>query len=310
MTYDDDELERHIGMVKMRYEGKGPGKEINLKAKRRWEVLRRTDNYRRDWDNAFAQMVRMLKEFPGIEADDLGCEPEKKKMEKAISELRKDPATWEDFLEKKFQRDWPPGKLKQEFLYSRHVVEGRNLADKYGLITPYHYDDPLWNPLKERMRYVFKDQLPIFIITQNPSSYKIGPNREVIVDHTPHLRDGRFLTIEIDLYEKQGMIQKLIKEQLDFYQNILKRPKLKKRERALDFYLDTEKGKVSIYELWDMNTKDGKSPWQITKELYPSDTKDKSYQLDRKNGDKDVRRIWKQIDEGIKIAHNEINPLL
>jgi hypothetical protein len=66
-----------------------PGGELNFKAKRRWEVLRRTENYRRDWDEPFIQMVRMLKEFPRFEAGDLGCEPTREKMKKAISELMK-----------------------------------------------------------------------------------------------------------------------------------------------------------------------------------------------------------------------------
>jgi len=220
----------------------------------------------------------------------------------------KDPQTWEDFLTNKFLRDWPEAKLKEEFLYSSHVTEGREIADKYGLITPYHYDDPLWDPFKDPMISVFKDTLAVRIITHNPTSYKLSLDRKtMLADHTPHLRDGRFLTIEIDLYEKQGTIQKLTKSQLDYYQKLLKWPKAKKRDRAIDFYLDTEKGKVSIYELWDMHNKDGKSPWLITQELNPSQTNGKSYQPHKSNYNKDVRNIWKRIDDAIKTADSEIS---
>jgi hypothetical protein len=285
-----------------------PGGEINLKAKRRWEILRRTDNYRRDWDTCFTKMVHRLKTFVILGHEDYGCEPDIEKMNEARAELMKDPPAWEDFLTNKFQRDWDEAKLKEEFLY---VTEGREIAEKYGLITPYHYGDPLWDPFKDPMIDVFKDMLAVRIITQNPTSYKLSQDRKtMIADHTPHLREERFLTIEIDLYEKQGMIRDLIKSQLDYYQNSLKRPKTKERGRALDFYLYTEKGKVSIYELWDMNKKSKKSPWLITKKLYPFKTNGKSYQPNRNNYNKDVRSTWKQIDEAIKTAHSEINFLM
>jgi len=280
-----------------------PGGELNLKAKRRWESLRRREDYRRDWDAAFTRMVEMLKLSPGpLGAEDLGCEPDLEKIREAIAKLEKAGA-WKNFLEEKFQRDWPPAKLKEEFLYSQYVTEGRELADKYGLTVAYHYDDPLWDPYKKRMKHVFKDMWPIRIITQNPTSYKLSPDRKtVIADHTPQLRDGRFLTVEIDLYEKLGTIKKLINSQLDFYQNILNLPKAKKRDSALDFYLDTENGKVSIYELWDMSKRDGKTAWKITQELNPIATKGKNYQ----GHNNEVRSLWKQIDEAIKRAEKEI----
>jgi hypothetical protein len=283
-----------------KYINRDPGGDINLKAKRRWEILRRSDNYPRDWDAAFAQMVKMLKMVMDFGPDAFGGEQEAEKRRALMKKM--DPPTWKDFADKQFSQKWTPAKLQEEFLYSDG---GKALADKYGLFLPYHYDDPLWDPLKNRMRLVFSDMLSVRIITQNPTLYEIGPN-QVIADHTPHLRDGRFLTIEIDLYEKQGVIQKLIKSQLDFYQDLLKQPKAKKRDRALDFYLETEKGKVSIYELWDMKKKGGKSPWKITQIKYPSLTDGKSYQPASNNYDRTVRSRWKQIDDGIKRADREI----
>lgn len=283
-----------------------PGGELNLKAKRRWEILRRTDNYRRDWDTAFAQMMEMLKSFPILEAEDLGCEPDPEKMREATKKITKDAQTWEDFLEKKFQRDWSPSELKEEFLYSNE-----ELADKYGLILPYKYDDPLWDPYIERMKSVFKDMEPVRMISHNRSSYKFGPDRKVIFDHTPNLRDKRWLTIEIDLHtDSLKTIWDMLKSIIEFYRPLCSPFKIKKRGAAMDFYLETEKGKVSIYELWDMNKKEGKSPWQITQELYPDDTYSKHYQPDNKNYDKDIRNKWKQIDDAIKKADKEINPPL
>jgi len=287
-----------------------PGGEISLKAKKRWEILRRTDNYHRDWDAAFAKMVNMLKAFVILGHEDYGCEPDREKMEEASAELMKDPQAWKSFLEKRFQRDWPPAKLREEFLYSHYFTESRELADKYGLFIPYYYDDPIWDPFKDRMEDVFKDLLPVRIITQNPTLYEIGPDRKVIANHMPHLRDGRFLTIEVDLYEKLGTLKKLINSQLYFYQNLLKLHKAKKRGPALDFYLDTEKGKVSIYELWDMNKKEGKSAWRITQELYPSITNGKNYQPHNANYDKEARRIWWIIDQAIILADSEIKSFL
>jgi hypothetical protein len=280
-----------------------PGGEINLKAKRRWEILRRTDDYRRDWDAAFAKMVQRLKQYCVVSCDDFEGEQDPEKIRALMDEAMKDD-NWQAFVEKK----WTTAKLKEEFLYPHYNPEGKELADKYGLFLPYHYDAPLWDPFKDRMKSVFKDMLAVRIITQHPTSYKLSPDRKtMLADHTPHLRERRYLTFEIDLYEKQGMILKLIKSQLDFYQDLLERPKAKKRDQALEFYLDSEKGKFSIYELWDMNKREGKSPWEIAQTLCPSLTNAKSYQPASKNYDPTVRSLWKRIDDGIKKADSEIN---
>lgn len=284
-----------------------PGGELNFKAKRRWEILRRTDSYRQDWDKAFAEMVKMLKEISIIGSDDFECNPDREKMKELIDELMKDPPAWKDFLNRKFERDWPPGKLKQEFLYSR--TQGRKLADKYGLSIPYKYDDPVWDPFKDRMIPVFNDGWPVTIISHNPASYEMGQDHEVIADHTPNLREKRWLTIEIDLLEKIGTIRKEINSQLDFYQKLLSLPKAKKRDRTHEFYLDTPKGKVSFHELWDMNKKDGKSPWQIAMELYPSETKGTSYQPASKKFDPRVRSYQSRIEAAIKTIDSEIKSL-
>ena len=335
-----DGLEMHIQKVKgTPKELRVPGTEVNFKAKKRWEILRRTENYRQDWDAAFARMVEMLKFRVGVRPDGLGGEKDRGKRKKLKKKM--DLKTWEAFREKQFQQEWPPAKLREEFIESTYHKYGRELADKYRLISPYHYDDALWEPYKDKMPFVFADILPVKIIAQNPTSYEIVPDRafvplfrpilypfpeipqvlrnhlsrlfskKVIFDHTPHLRDGRFLTIEIDLYEKLGPIRKLINSHLNFYQKELKRPKVKKRDSALSFYIeDATKRKVSIYELWDMNKRYGKSPWKITKELYPSATHGKHFQPYKDNYDSGVRAIWMQIDTAIKTAEKEINPSL
>ena len=335
MNLDDCELEQHVARVKS-CDPRGPGEEINLKAKRRWEILRRTECYRRDWDEAFSRMVGTLKtvfiigpedygEYFGFETDihkiikdseirlvdDIIKEQEKinKEIEKRRAELDKDPKKREEFFKKKFEKDWPSGKLEQEFLYSMHTIEGRKLADKYGLSVPYHYDDPLWDPNKDKMKYIFKDMEPVRMRVHKLSKYETGPDRKKIADHTPNLWDKRWLRIEIDIHSSSSLEATLnmIKSMINFYRKHCSPRDIGKKGSALNFYLDTENGKVSIYDLRDMNKRDGKSPWEIAKELYPAATEGKHYQPHHNNYNKKVRAIWGRIDSAIKRADKEID---
>src|SRR5208337_2587829 len=92
--------------IKTLFDPFGPGGELNLKAKRRWEILRRKDCYRHDWDKAFKRMKNGTL----------------------------DP-NW-DLLGEKY---WTPAKIKEEFIYCSE--EGKKLALKYGLSVSYYYDD-------------------------------------------------------------------------------------------------------------------------------------------------------------------------
>ncbi len=128
-----------------------------------------------------------------------------------------------------------------------------------------------------------------------------------LVDLTPVLRESRFLYIEIDLFSSMGQIEAEIKNAVGFFQEEIRRtPKfeagpqtiesqipfeyfeplwwLRKpqgglpqkvskkpgRGPSMDIYLDEKPGlgPVTIFQVWEMNKKESKSPWKITQELY------------------------------------------
>ena len=292
----------------------GPGGDLNLKEKRRWEILRHRDSYRRDWDEAFAKMVECRKKVFFLGPDDLEGEQDREKQKLLIAEIMADPKTRDAFLKKQFKEKWPSGKLKMEFIY--HSQEGKVVAQKYGLWVPYYYNDELWNPFTKRRFHVFRDTLPIRIITQGPEIVKRGPDDEAVIgpdglityDYKPHLRDGRFLTVELDLQGNVEEIKIIVASQIEYYHRELYGKPHKERQKGIDFYIKAEQGnKVSIYELWEMNKKEKKTPWEITQILYPSLTNGKSYQPASKNYNKEVRSQWKQINDGIERADREIN---
>lgn len=126
-----------------------------------------------------------------------------------------------------------------------------------------------------------------------------------LLDMTPLLREGRYLRVEIDLLSSMGQIEAEIKDEVENFQAEIHRwpkfeagPKtivspipfelledlwkLRKsrgdnsgkkpgRGPSLDIYLDEEpaSGPVTIFQVWNMNKKEGKSPWKIAQELNP-----------------------------------------
>jgi hypothetical protein len=172
------------------------------------------------------------------------------------------------------------------------------------------------------------DLTPLLVNSFDPS----------LLDITPLLREGRYLRVEIDLLSSMGQIEEEIKYKVEIFQaEIHRSPKFEagpktivspipfeliegvwelRRSRddqaynigkkpgrgpSLDIYLDEEpaSGPVTIFQVWNMNKKEGESPWSIAQDLYPK-LKGTSYQDKAKNYDSHAKRLHQQIVDAIK----------
>ena len=129
-----------------------------------------------------------------------------------------------------------------------------------------------------------------------------------LLDMTPILREGRYLRVEIDLFKSIGQIELEIKDEVEKFKSVIHRsPKFEAGPQTIvcpipfedlgwlwklrqsqedqaynivkkpgrgpsrDIYLDEKpaSGPVTIFQVWNMNKKEGKSPWKIAQELNP-----------------------------------------
>ena len=143
---------------------------VNCKLKNKWEALRRSDNYRQDWETAFYKFSERVK----TQSESSG---------------------------------WSKNKLQFEFLSSR---EGRIARSKYGLQMPWHYDDPIWNPNEDDLPPVFLENYAVEVVPKAPGDFvEIGENASIF-DLSPHLEAERYLTLKIDLSKPKAQINQEI----------------------------------------------------------------------------------------------------
>ncbi len=241
---------------------------VNAKIRQRWEALRRNENYKKDRANAFAAYMKRI-----------------------IAEGKR-----------------PGDDLDAEILF-HFSPEGIELARKYNLQLPFNPNDELFKPLNysknsETLQFfkVFLDDIAVTVIPQIAVSGSLGDaDTPRSRDDSPYLRNGRYLVLAIDLHKPKKQIMAEIDYHVEGFATIKK-----VRGPAIEFYLDTPTGKVTIYEIWDMCHKGGKSPWKIAQKLFP-EVKGTSYQPYTKNYRKETRTIWKNINEAIKRADNKIS---
>ncbi len=161
-----------------------------------------------------------------------------------------------------------------------------------------------------------------------------------LLDMTPILREGRYLRVEIDLLSSMGQIETEIKNEVEIFQaEIHRSPKFEagpktivspipfeliedvwklRRSRddqayniaktpgrgpSLDIYLDEEPASahVTIFQVWNMNKKEGKSPWKIAQELYPL-IKGKSPRDWDENFSEEARSYLRKVERALEKA--------
>jgi hypothetical protein len=230
-------------------------------------------------------------------------------------------------------------------------IEAQYLCQRWKLAFALHPDDQLWDSSPEDAPAFFKDPgNAVEVIPHGKPKYVIEKGQ---VDFIPHLREGRYLRLDIDLNASKGQIEAGVSYRVKQYQDLIigvqvlkqlrgptkitstplpddnlpveqwiaernkqeeqgiaeirkqveKNNAFRRRRQSLDIYLDEEPpgGPVTIFQMWDMNKKEGKSPWKIAQELYPC-LKGTSYQDYEDNYDINAKRLRKQIDDAIKRA--------
>lgn len=249
---------------------------VYRKLKDRWEAIRRNKNYRRDWDTAFHAYV--------------------------------------DRQEKVFGTNAPEPKQEPQHGF-KNSLEEQGVARKWGLIYPPDYNDPVWNtgedPDDSNLSMIFPDYLAVHVIFQKEKATdQLGgedgyaPQRE----SWGPLKDGRYLTLKIDLTKPKSEIFAWIDYLYEDYISLAVPEKKRKVKGSSidDFY----------WKAWDMHHNEGKSAWQITKELYPDFTSKypQSWEIDENTEkltpeDQKARSYLRKVERAIKKAQRAINSI-
>jgi hypothetical protein len=205
------------------------------------EALRRNEGFRRETDKAFAK-------FWEREGDSL------RKMELVERDANGNTSSSTLLGE---LNEKPDSDLHVLDVYC-HSPEAHHVRRKYGLIRPYHYNQPgIPCPREETIvSLVNADEFPGNVGSQN-----------VWISRYPCLQGIRnqslsSMDIRIDLscpkQDIMSIFEIVLDNALQERQRVGKRTKT--RGLALDYF---------PFRVWDMHKKEGKSPWRITQELNP-----------------------------------------
>ena len=141
--------------------------------------------------------------------------------------------------------------------------EAKELAKKYGLLIPYPPSLPfeeLFSGFQEPPP-IFKDQEIITGVSPNDAIIEWDSEfRLTKVDLSPHLEDGRFLTLRFDMQLTRKAIRGIFEDILMVYWPCANPDREEKRGKDLDSL---------CFEVYDMHHIEQKSLLQITRELYP-----------------------------------------
>jgi hypothetical protein len=141
--------------------------------------------------------------------------------------------------------------------------EARELAKKYGLLIPYPPSLPfeeLFSGLQEPPP-IFKDQEIITPVSNNAAKIEWDSAlRLTRVDLSPHLEDGRFLTLRFDMQHTRNEIRGIFADILMVYWPCANPDMEEKRGKALDSL---------CFEVYDLHHKEGMNQLQITRKLFP-----------------------------------------
>jgi len=220
----------------------------------------------------------------------------------------------------------PLNELRDDFVESSAVKSGNALADQYhpgkilcqrwGLAFALPPDDAAWDISSENAPALFANYgMAVKIIPYEQSSFHLPAQPWIgIKDRYALLKEGRYLSLEIDLSHSKNHIEAEINKLLIKYQFLI--GKEAKRGKSSDIYLETPSGPVDYYQVWDMNKKERKSAWQITKELYP-DIASKyplSWEIDENTGkltqeDKQALKLLWKVERALEKARKEIDSI-
>jgi hypothetical protein len=258
--------------------------------------------------------------------------------EKVLNLLNDDNAWW-DFantpeakeLAAKYGLNWsylPDGTIWEEFkdLVESGIAPNEPFFMDLFAVKPIPFHKIRWSDLKGRgidtnkIRFVDGGVDLSSAFTEDTSDIPEDTETDDLEDDGEipiFLKEGRFIQIEIDLFKPKTQILAEINMQIEFHlgevrgflvdesQSNKKGSPLyrgiKVRGPAIDSYLEIEGGTVSIFEVWNMNKKEGKSPWKIAKELYPL-IKGKSPREWDENYSAEARSYLRKVERALEKA--------
>ena len=172
---------------------------------------------------------------------------------------------------------------KNSWVLLSDSVEGKELAQKYGLIIPYPPSLPfeeLFSGFQDPPP-IFKDQAIITPISPNAANFELDSmGRITKLDLSPHLDDGRFLNLRVDMQCGKKEIRAIFEDILMVYWPCANPGKEEKRGHSLD---------PLCFQVYDMRQQ-GMSLKKIMWELFPYTDGGRPHE-----GDEDVRNAYEQV---------------
>lgn len=243
------------------------------------EALRRNEGFRRETDKAFAK-------FWEREGDSL------RKREWIVRDAEGNTSSYRSYGELIGESFEGPDSDPSVLDAYCNSPEARHVSQKYDLYRPFHYN------------YGLPGQMTIVSGINFDESRGIIDGQNVWIFSCPCLRaitnqSLNRLDIKINLAWPKQEIMNIVEMVLD--DALQKREcagkKTKKRGLALDFF---------PFRVWDMHKKQGKTPWEITQELFRF-TKGKSYQDFDDNYSREARSYLRKVERAIKKADELIS---
>jgi len=281
----------------------------------RKEALRRSSQYRQEYEAAFQSYVDSL--------------PPEVILYRTFSS--KESETMEDrgFLPSEESDESERLKYLELCEHFQDSPQAQDLCQRWGIALALHPDNELWTVTREHAPAFFKDPRQAVKVVPHkktnliPLSEKWCSEKTSIVsiqgekcleteyqiDVTPHLRECRYLVLEIDLFHKKTQIMTEVEAKVDKYQVVINRRRVRGNSLDIHLYEEPPCGPITIFQVWDMNKKEGKTPWLIVKQLYTKEVNEKSYQPHANNFDYKAKSLKKLIEDAINRADKIIESI-
>jgi hypothetical protein len=100
--------------------------------------------------------------------------------------------------------------------------EGKKLCKRWGLEFALHPEDKLWDVPLDHAPALFQDPgEAVKVIPHEKTRLIPVSDEESLLDHTTHLKNDRYLKVEIDLYASKTQIKGEIEYRVKRYQNLI-----------------------------------------------------------------------------------------
>jgi hypothetical protein len=245
----------------------------------RWEALRRTEAYRQAWQAAFEEMIaRLDRKINPLTVKDLLTmlgydEPGFRDHVVSQAEVKELISCDPDFFEQEIKT-----MLEKKFVTS---PEGKKLAEKFRLTMPWPPNFPDW----ARQTIKFDNSWPLFIDQPVqlilPKTVRFYPESRI-----PFLcsliENKRYLSVKVDLTLPKEQVMAIFEKTIDTYAPLVKGGQKLPKGKSYDDTIDP-------FMVWDMIHDEGKTAWQVAKELMPNEETNKA--------EDNIRTLYKKAQD-------------